>query len=91
MSRSSSDLNQMQAFVVMIPLTISNLALVAGVVVILFITDPLLALVALAPLPLVNVAAHAVLARRSTRRCWRCRPSRRSSPPSSRRRSPACG
>ncbi len=57
MSRSSSDLNQVQAFVVMIPLTISNLALVAGVVVILFITDPFLALVALAPLPLVNITA----------------------------------
>jgi ATP-binding cassette subfamily B protein len=57
MSRSSSDLNQVQAFVVMIPLTISNLALVAGVVVILFVTDPLLALVALAPLPFVNITA----------------------------------
>jgi ATP-binding cassette subfamily B protein len=57
MSRSSSDLNQVQAFVVMIPLTISNLALVVAVVVILFVTDPFLALVALAPLPLVNVAA----------------------------------
>ena len=57
MSRSSSDLNQVQAFVVMIPLTISNFALVAGVVVILFLTDPLLALVALAPLPFVNVTA----------------------------------
>ena len=57
MSRSSSDLNQVQAFVVMIPLTISNLALVVGVVAILFVTDPFLALVALAPLPLVNVAA----------------------------------
>ncbi|MGH9132769.1 MAG: ABC transporter ATP-binding protein, partial [Ilumatobacteraceae bacterium] len=57
MSRASSDLNQVQAFVVMIPLTISNIALVAGVVAILFATDPLLALVALAPLPLVNVTA----------------------------------
>ena len=57
MSRSSSDLNQVQAFVVMIPLTISNLALVAAVVVILFVTDPLLALVALAPLPFVNITA----------------------------------
>jgi ATP-binding cassette subfamily B protein len=57
MSRSSSDLNQVQAFVVMIPITISNLALVAGVVVILFVTDPFLALVALAPLPLVNITA----------------------------------
>jgi ATP-binding cassette, subfamily B, bacterial len=57
MSRSSSDLNQIQAFVVMIPLTISNLALVVAVVVILFFTDPFLALVALAPLPLVNITA----------------------------------
>jgi ATP-binding cassette subfamily B protein len=57
MSRSSSDLNQIQAFVVMIPITVSNLALVAGVVVILFVTDPFLALVALAPLPLVNITA----------------------------------
>jgi ATP-binding cassette subfamily B protein len=57
MSRSSSDLNQVQAFVVMIPLTISNFALVAGVVVILFVTDPFLALVALAPLPFVNFTA----------------------------------
>ena len=61
MSRSSSDLNQVQAFVVMIPLTISNLALVAGVVVILFFTDPLLALVALAPAPVRERHGQAVL------------------------------
>ncbi len=58
MSRSSSDLNQVQVFVVMIPLTLSNLALIATVVVILFITDPFLALVALAPLPFVNWTAR---------------------------------
>ena len=56
MSRASSDLQQIQAFVVMIPITLSNLVLVA-VVVVLFVTEPLLALVALAPLPLVNVLA----------------------------------
>ena len=58
MSRSSSDLTQVQAFVVMIPLTISNLAMIACVVVILFATDPMLALVALAPLPFVNITAR---------------------------------
>jgi ATP-binding cassette, subfamily B, bacterial len=58
MSRSSSDLNQIQSFVVMIPVTLSNLAMIATVAVILFATDPLLALIALAPLPLVNVAGR---------------------------------
>jgi ATP-binding cassette subfamily B protein len=58
MSRSSSDLNQIQAFVVMIPLTISNLTMIGAVVVVLFVSDPLLAIVALAPLPFVNVTAR---------------------------------
>ena len=58
MSRSSSDLNQIQAFVVMIPITLSNLAMIVAVAVILLISDPLLAVVALAPLPLVNVAGR---------------------------------
>ena len=58
MSRASSDLNQVQAFVVMIPLTISNIAMISVVVVILVVTDPLLALVALAPLPFVNLTAR---------------------------------
>jgi ATP-binding cassette, subfamily B, bacterial len=58
MSRSSSDLNQVQSFVVMIPLTISNLALIVMVVVALFLTDPFLAVVALVPLPFVNWTAR---------------------------------
>ena len=58
MSRASSDLNQVQAFVVMIPLTISNFALIAVVVGVLFGTDPTLAVFALAPLPFVNLAAR---------------------------------
>ena len=58
MSRASSDLNQVQAFVVMIPLTISNLAMIGVVVGILFSTDPTLALFALAPLPFVNWTAR---------------------------------
>ncbi len=43
MSRSSSDLTQIQSFVVMIPITLSNLAMIAVVAVILFVTDPWLA------------------------------------------------
>ena len=58
MSRASSDLNQVQAFVVMIPLTISNFALIGVVVTILFSMDPTLALFALAPLPFVNFTAR---------------------------------
>lgn len=58
MSRSSSDLQQIQQFVVMVPITASNLAMIVAVTVILFITNPLLALVALAPLPFVNWAGR---------------------------------
>ncbi len=58
MSRASSDLQQIQGFVVMIPLTVSNLAMVAAVVVVLLSSQPLLALVALAPLPVVNLLAQ---------------------------------
>ncbi len=58
MSRASSDLQQVQGFVVMIPLTISNLLMVAAIVAILLATQPLLALIALAPLPLVNLLSR---------------------------------
>jgi ATP-binding cassette subfamily B protein len=58
MSRSSSDLQQIQQFVVMIPITASNLAMILVVTVILVVTNPFLALVALAPLPLVNWAGR---------------------------------
>jgi ATP-binding cassette subfamily B protein len=58
MSRATSDLSLVQAFVVMIPLTLSNIAMVLAVVVILLISDPTLAIVALAPLPFINVAAR---------------------------------
>ncbi|MFN3255009.1 MAG: ABC transporter ATP-binding protein [Ilumatobacter sp.] len=56
MSRSSSDLNSIQMFVVMIPITLSNLAMITAVVVILLVTDWMLALVALATLPLIQYA-----------------------------------
>jgi ATP-binding cassette, subfamily B, bacterial len=58
MSRSSSDLQQIQGFVVMIPITMSNLGMILAATIILFATDPILALVALAPLPLVNLAGR---------------------------------
>ena len=58
MSRSSSDLNSIQMFVVMIPITLSNMAMIAAVIVILFVTDWFLALLALASLPLILVAGR---------------------------------
>ena len=58
MSRASSDLQQVQAFVVMIPLTLSNVAMLVAVVVLLVASQPMLAVIALAPLPFVNVLAN---------------------------------
>ena len=58
MSRASSDLNQIQFFVVMLPLTISNIAMIFVVVGVLFSTDPLLATFALAPLPFVMLTGR---------------------------------
>ena len=58
MSRASSDLGLVQGFVVMIPLTLSNVMQIIGVVIILALSQPLLALVALAPLPFVNLLAR---------------------------------
>jgi len=57
MSRANTDLQQLQAFVVMIPLTISNAVTVAAVTVILLTIDPLLTLLALGTLPFLNVLA----------------------------------
>jgi ATP-binding cassette subfamily B protein len=57
MSRASSDLQQLQAFVVMIPITLSNLAMLIAVVTLLIASQPMLAMFALAPLPIVNVMA----------------------------------
>ena len=57
MSRANTDLQQIQAFVVMIPLTISNGVTVLAVTVILARIDPVLALLALGSLPFMNVLA----------------------------------
>jgi len=58
MSRSSSDLQQVQGFVVNIPIFVSQITMVLGVVVILFLSDPLLAAVSLFPLPFINISAR---------------------------------
>ncbi len=58
MSRANTDLEQIQQFVVMIPLTICNFVTVAAVTVILALIDPWLTLLALGSLPFVNVLAR---------------------------------
>lgn len=57
MSRANNDLQQIQNAVVLVPLTIANLATVAAVLVILVVKDPVLTLLALGSLPAVNVLA----------------------------------
>jgi ATP-binding cassette subfamily B protein len=57
MSRANTDLQQVQAFVVMIPLTISNAVTVLAVAVILALIDPVLTVLALGSLPFMNVLA----------------------------------
>jgi ATP-binding cassette subfamily B protein len=54
MSRSNTDLQQIQSLVVLIPLTISNAVTVAAVTVILLLIDWRLALLSLGSLPLLN-------------------------------------
>ena len=58
MSRASSDMLQVQGFVVNIPIFVSQMTMVLGVVIILMFSDWQLALVALAPLPFINVSAR---------------------------------
>jgi len=55
MSRANTDLQNFQDVITMIPLTTGQFVLVAGAVVIMLLTQPVLALLALATLPLVNV------------------------------------
>ena len=57
MSRGNIDLQHLQNFVVMIPLTIANAMTVLGVTVILVVIDPLLAVLSLGALPFINVVA----------------------------------
>jgi ATP-binding cassette subfamily B protein len=57
MSRANTDLQQVQTFLVLIPLTISNGVTVLAVTVILITINPLLTLLALGSLPFMNVLA----------------------------------
>ena len=90
MSRANTDLQQVQNFIVLIPLTISNAVTVTAVTVILFRINWLLALMALGMLPFVNYLPSAS-PRSSTRRWSASSRSRPSSPRSSRRRCRASG
>jgi ATP-binding cassette, subfamily B, bacterial len=58
MSRSNTDLNQVQQFIVMIPLTLSNAAAVLAVVFVLLSIDPVLTVLAVGTLPFLNVVAR---------------------------------
>jgi ATP-binding cassette subfamily B protein len=55
MSRANTDLQNFQDVITMIPLTTGQFVLVAGAIIVMFLTHPVLALLALATLPLVNV------------------------------------
>lgn len=55
MTRANTDLQNFQDVITMIPLTTGQLVLVSGAVVIMVVINPVLALLALASLPLVNV------------------------------------
>jgi ATP-binding cassette subfamily B protein len=55
MSRANTDLLQVQNFIVLIPLTISNAVTVLAVTVILALIDPVLTVLALGSLPFLNI------------------------------------
>ncbi|MBI2169900.1 MAG: ABC transporter ATP-binding protein [Actinobacteria bacterium] len=57
MSRANTDLQQIQFFLVFIPITLANLLTVASVAVVLLLTNVRLALLALAALPFLNLGA----------------------------------
>jgi ATP-binding cassette subfamily B protein len=58
MSRAATDLQQIQSFVVMIPITISNALTIVLVALLLFLTNVKLAILALIALPFLNVMAN---------------------------------
>jgi ATP-binding cassette, subfamily B, bacterial len=57
MARAATDLQQINQFVVMIPITIANILTILSVTAILFYINATLALIALASLPILNLAA----------------------------------
>lgn len=58
MSRSATDLRQVQNFATMIPITVANVVTVVAVVAVLFANSPVLAALAVGALPLLNIAAR---------------------------------
>ena len=58
MSRAATDLQQIQGFVVLIPITFSNALTVTAVATILIVINPALAFLALGALPAVNILAN---------------------------------
>jgi ATP-binding cassette, subfamily B, bacterial len=63
MARAATDLQQIQGLIVFVPITIANALTVAGVAAVMVVVNWKLALVALATLPLLNVAAKAFSSR----------------------------
>ena len=57
MARSATDVQQVQQFLTMIPITISNVVTMVAITIILFTINPGLAALALCALPLINVFA----------------------------------
>lgn len=57
MARANTDIQQINVVVILIPLTVASTLTMAGVVVIMLVRSPLLALFALGSLPLLNRAA----------------------------------
>jgi len=58
MSRAATDLQQIQGFIVMIPITFSNLLTILLVAIVVMVINLKLALLALAPLPFLNYMAN---------------------------------
>ena len=58
MSRAATDLQQIQGFIVMIPITFSNLLTIVLVAIMVMVINVKLALLALAPLPFLNYMAN---------------------------------
>lgn len=57
MARANLDLKQIQLLLVFIPVSGANLVMVGGITIVLFVIDPVLALIAIAPLPFLAIGA----------------------------------
>lgn len=57
MARANTDIQQIETVVIMIPLTAASMLTMLGVIVIMALEDPVLALLALGALPFLNIAA----------------------------------